>query len=239
MPAVGADGAIWAVSTLLAAAGMSYAVRGRTSTVFGPSVHCGDVRRRAVALTFDDGPTPATSMLLDLLDRYQAKATFFQCGANVDRYPGVARAVPARGHEIGNHSYSHPLLCFRSPAQVEAEIERAQATITQVTGIIPTLFRAPFGVRWFGLRQAQRRLNLLGVTWTVLGRDWKLSARAVVERVLARVHNGAIVCLHDGRAVEPAPDIGETIEAVRLLIPELRKRGFALETVSQLLCPTN
>jgi hypothetical protein len=100
-----------------AAAGfMAWAVRGRSSSVFGPSVWRGPLDRRAVALTFDDGPSESTPEILDILARHNVPATFFQCGANVERLPAVARAVGQAGHAIGNHSHTHPLFCFRSPA---------------------------------------------------------------------------------------------------------------------------
>ena len=89
------------------------------------------------------------------------------------------------------------------------------------------------------MRGAQRRLKLLGVMWTVMGRDWKLPADQIERRVLAGAENGAIICLHDGRGVSADPDIGATLKAVGRLIPVLQSRGFTFETVSQLLCPIN
>ncbi len=217
---------------------LAYAVRGRSAAVFAPSVYRGSRTRRAIALTFDDGPSEGTLPLLDELARLQAPATFFQCGANVERLPEVARAVCSAGHEIGNHSHTHPLFCFRSARAIEAEFRRAQETIARVTGATPSLLRAPFGVRWFGFRQAQRRLRLMGVMWTVIGYDWRLEAESIVSRVLGGVGNGAIVCLHDGRELRVNPDVRQTVAAVRRLVPLLRARGYSLETVSQLLCPT-
>ena len=218
---------------------MAWAVRGCTSSVFGPSVYRGPAGLPAVALTFDDGPSEATPRLLELLDKYGARATFFQCGANVERLPAVARAVRDAGHEIGNHSHTHPFFHFRGPRFIESELERAQRTIAAATGVSPTLLRVPYGVRWFGLRGAQRRLGLLGVMWTVIGYDWKLMADAIASRVEGSLANGAIVCLHDGRLLEPNPPVRETVEAVRRLLPVIRSRGLRLETVSQLLCRTN
>jgi len=119
------------------------------------------------------------------------------------------------------------------------ELARAQAAIENATQVSPALFRAPFGVRWPGLGQAQRRLKLLGVMWTVIGRDWKLAAEGIFRRVLPEIGNGAIVCLHDGRQLSVRPDVAPTIDAVRRLIPILKAQGYRFETVSQLLCPTN
>ena len=222
-----------------ACAFMAWAVRGRSATVFGPSVWRGPRDRRAVALTFDDGPSEGTPEILDILEGHRVRATFFQCGANVERVPEIARAVQQAGHLIGNHSHAHPFFGFRSAGFMEEDLRRAQGSIQRHTGAQPAWFRAPFGVRWFGMGRAQRRLNLTGVMWTVIGYDWSRKADEVVRRIASRVSNGAIVCLHDGRELRAKPDIGVTVEAVRRLVPMLLERGYRFETVSTLLCPTN
>ena len=218
---------------------LAWAVRGRSSQIFGRSVWRGPRTRRALALTFDDGPTESTAQILDVLAQYNIRATFFQCGANVDRLPDVARAVAEAGHEIGNHSYSHPLLCFRSPGFIEQDLRRAQEAIERHAGARPRWFRAPYGARWFGLARAQNRLGLTGVMWTAIGYDWSLKVDGVIERLLTGLSNGAILCLHDGRELRARPDIGVTVEAVRRLAPVLLEQGYRFETVSRLLCPTN
>jgi len=217
----------------------TYAVRGRSSTFFGPSVYRGATDRPSLALTFDDGPSESTPGLLALLAAHGVTGTFFQCGANVERLPEAARAVREAGHEIGNHGYSHAPFYLRSAAFIHGELERAQRAIQRVAGISPRLMRAPFGARWFGLRSAQRRLGLLGVMWTELALDWKLSAGRIVDRVAPRVRPGSILCFHDGRELQPNPDIRSTLQSLELLIPMLLSRGFSFETVSQLLCPKN
>jgi len=221
-----------------ASAFMAWAVRGRASTVFGPSRWRGPHDRAAVALTFDDGPSESTPRILEVLARHGVPATFFQCGANVERLPEVARAVAGAGHAIGNHSHTHPYLFTRTPAAIEQDLRRAQETIENCTGIRPEWFRAPFGVRWFGLARALERLELVGVMWTAIGYDWSLRAERVVERLAAGVSNGAILCLHDGRELRARPDIGVTVEVVQRLVPMLLDRGYKLETVTRLLCPT-
>jgi peptidoglycan-N-acetylglucosamine deacetylase len=221
------------------AAWLAWAVRGRASQVFGPSRWRGPRGRKAVALTFDDGPSEGTPEILEILARHGVAATFFQCGANVDRLPEVTAAVAAAGHEIGNHSYSHPLFCFRSARFMEEELRRAQDAIGARAGVRPAWFRAPFGARWWGLGRAQRKLGLGGVMWSAIGYDWNSSADAVLERLRRGVSNGAILCLHDGRELRVNPDIRVTAEAVRRLVPMLLERGYRFETVSQLLCPTN
>jgi peptidoglycan/xylan/chitin deacetylase (PgdA/CDA1 family) len=227
-----------------AAGFMAWAVRGRSSQVFGPSVWRGNRQRRALALTFDDGPAEDTPRLLDILERHRVPATFFQIGLNVKRLPRVARAVCDAGHEIGNHSYSHPMFSnphwgFPPRRPIEQELRLAQETISEHTGAIPVWFRAPYGVRWFGLERTLRQLGLTGVMWTVIGYDWKRTehaAKAVAARVARKVSNGAILCFHDGRELSAQPDIGVTLEAVRCLIPPLLDQGYQFESLENLLC---
>lgn len=219
-------------------AGFAYAVRGRSATLIAPSVYHGDTSRAMLALTFDDGPSESTPALLRLLDTLRVRATFFMCGANVRRLPAISREVVAAGHEIGNHSDTHARFDFKSATFIHRELALAQETIRQTTGFDPRLFRAPYGVRWFGLRQAQQRLGLTGVMWTVLGRDWTLPASGIAQRLVDGASNGGIFCLHDGRTVQAAPDIGNTIQAVRVAIPRLLERGFQFQTTSEMICPS-
>jgi len=223
---------------LAAGAGaLTYGVRGRSSQIFGPSVWRGDQQRKAVAITFDDGPSESTPALLDTLREFGAVATFFQCGSNIRRLPAIAREVQAAGHEIGNHSDSHPLCCFRAPSFIHDDFASAQQTFQQTLNLTPSLMRPPFGVRWFGYRGMQKRLGLLGVMWTVIGLDWKLSSESICDRVLRAASNGAIVCLHDGRGCSASPDMRVSLEAVKRILPALLERGFSFETVSRILCP--
>jgi peptidoglycan-N-acetylglucosamine deacetylase len=218
-----------------AGACFGYGVRGRSATWLAPSVYHGDRSRPALALTFDDGPSESTPALLRLLAKHNVHATFFMCGVNVRRLPDVAREVLAAGHEIGNHSNTHPRFDFKSPSFIYGELARSQEAIQHATGFAPRLFRAPYGVRWFGLRNAQRKLGLTGVMWTVIGRDWKLPAPGIARRLLDGAANGGILCLHDGRILQTAPDIGATIEAVDIALPRLVERGFRLETAGALI----
>jgi peptidoglycan/xylan/chitin deacetylase (PgdA/CDA1 family) len=227
------------VAILGAGAGLAYAVRGRSSAIFGPSVCHGIRERKSLALTFDDGPSEATPALLELLAKFGVHATFFMCGSNVERLPEVAKCVAAAGHEIGNHSDTHPRFDFRSPEFIYRELAEAQRKIAGATNISPKLFRAPYGVRWFGLGAAQKRLNLLGVMWTLLGRDWRWPAPRVSSFLARRARAGDIICLHDGRGVQRKPDIHQTLGAVSDVVPRLQHMGFRFETVSQILCPTN
>jgi peptidoglycan/xylan/chitin deacetylase (PgdA/CDA1 family) len=218
---------------------LAHAVRGRAPTFFGPSVYHGDRTRPAIALTFDDGPSESTPALLRILERHQVPATFFMCGQNVERLPAVAQRVAAAGHEIGNHSDSHPRFDFCSGDFIYRELALAQEKIVRHTGVTPRLFRAPYGVRWFGLKSAQEQLGLLGVMWGTIGRDWKWPAQRVTKLFLDRARCGDILCLHDGRGTDASPNIATTLAAVEAMIPVLKERGLRFETVSQILCRTS
>jgi peptidoglycan/xylan/chitin deacetylase (PgdA/CDA1 family) len=220
------------------AGALAYAVRVPSCSWLAPSVSRGTDTRPAIALTFDDGPCESTPLLLDILARHGATATFFQCGLNVRRLPGVAGEVASAGHEIANHTFSHPLLALQSPEFIYRELAAAQETIHNATGVLPRHFRAPYGARWFGLRAAQQRLALAGVTWSTIALDWKRQTPAVVSRLLQGAARGAILCLHDGRVLQHRPDIGVTIQAVRELLPKLTDQGFHFEKVTDILCPT-
>ena len=223
----------------IAASGMVCAVRAPWCDWLAPSVYKGDPRRKTLALTFDDGPSESTPELLELLDRYGVKATFFMCGANVRRLPGVAQEVFCRGHEIGNHSYSHKPLYLRGADFIEAEIASAQQAFEDILYFRPKYFRAPFGCRWFGMGAAQARHDLMGVMWTVIGLDWKYQADQVARRIADRAQPGGIICLHDGRGLQIDPDIQNTLDALTWALPFLQKEGYKFETISELLCSTN
>ncbi len=218
---------------------MAWAVRGRSSAVFGPSQWRGDRSRRSIALTFDDGPSPGTPPILEVLSRHNVRATFFAVGSNVERHPSIARDIAAAGHDIENHSHSHPLFALKRPSFVEGEFARAQAAIAETTGRFPKWLRPPYGVRWFGFRAAQQRLGLQSVMWSVLGLDWKLPAPAIARRIIENIGNGGIICLHDGRGTLDNPDIRPTIDAVRRIVPVLAAAGYHFETVSELLWAPN
>jgi peptidoglycan/xylan/chitin deacetylase (PgdA/CDA1 family) len=216
-------------------AAAAYGSVARGSQMFGPSAYRGSGTRRSIALTFDDGPSESTPDLLDYLEKEGITATFFQCGMNVKRLSHVAGQVAAAGHQIGNHSYSHPKLPFKSHEFIDREFSETQNIIYAETGMKPMLLRAPYGFRWFGMREVQQKLALLDVLWTVIGFDWRWPPQRISQHVLRHRSPGGIVCLHDGRGVNVRPDIANTIAAVREIVPRLRDEGYKFETVSSLL----
>jgi peptidoglycan-N-acetylglucosamine deacetylase len=220
----------------LAAAGvLAYGVRGRSSQLFGRTIWKGPPDHRAIALTFDDGPSESTPRLLEVLEEYGVRATFFQCGHHVRRLPEIALRCVSRGHEVENHSDTHPAFFLRSPDFILEQLQRAQQAISETTGQTPVYYRAPFGARWFGVRAAQERLSLTGVMWTAIARDWTLPAGEIVRRMKTRVRPGSILCFHDGRELVHKPDISATIDAVRVLLPHWLEQGYEFLTLSELL----
>ena len=188
--------------------------------------------RRVVALTFDDGPDPAhTPALLDTLRELDAPATFFLLGRQVDAHPALAARIAREGHELGNHTYSHRYLPLARSRSVAGELAATDTAIARATGTTPALARPPYGGRSPSNVRAFARAGKRLVLWDVNSFDWKgAPADEVARRVLARVRPGSLVLLHEARAG------GEvTIEAVRLLVPELRARGYELVTASRAL----
>jgi peptidoglycan-N-acetylglucosamine deacetylase len=185
--------------------------------------------RRVIALTFDDGPDPArTPALLDALGELGVPGTFFVVGKQADAHPELVARMAREGHELGNHTYSHRYLPLARAESVAAELAETDAAIERATGLVPKLARPPWGGRSPSNVRVFDRLAKKLVLWDVNSYDWKdLAPAEVVERVIERARPGSIVLLHDG-----GRDHTNTIEAVRLLVPELRARGYELATVS-------
>ena len=217
------------------AASLACVLHRRGSQFFGPSIWHGPRNRKQIALTIDDGPSEQTPEFLALLDTLGVRATFFQCGKNIDRLPRIAAQVRDAGHEIGNHTYSHPRLIFCTPARIREEIRDTQAAIRRATGIQARLFRAPYGIRSFGLREALREHGLTGVLWTVMGHDWDWEDIEIAHYVVWHVSNGAIICLHDGDRTSPQVDRNNTILALRQIIPKLYESGYTFVTAGEML----
>jgi peptidoglycan-N-acetylglucosamine deacetylase len=204
---------------------------------FGPVVARVRADQPVVALTFDDGPSAYTAQVLDILARYQVKATFFVIGMNVEKYPDLARRIVAEGHAIGNHTYSHPLLGpVEIPSRFEHELERADLAIEAATGVRTRLFRPPRGLRSPWMMRRARSDGYQVVTWSVSPDDWRHPPSSViVQRVLDRVRPGAIVLLHDGLETRASPHQENTVAALPAILAGLQARGYRFVTVPELL----
>ena len=184
-----------------------------------------------IALTFDDGPHPAlTQRILDILARYNVKATFFMVGVNVENYPDAARAVLEAGHEIGNHTYSHRILKQLSPGEIDDEIGRCEDVLEELCEYRPHLFRPPEGAVNSYVEACSEENDYSLILWSLDTRDWEdKNADHIAQKVLEKVKSGDIILMHDyiGHG-------SRTPEALEMLLPKLLSRGFKPVTVSQL-----
>lgn len=210
----------------------TYAVR---SQLLGPTIWRGDENGEAVVVTFDDGPAERTPEILDILAAHDVPATFFMIGREVERRPAVARAVAAAGHEIGNHSYTHPIYLYCTARRTRWELRQTQEAIAAATGVIPMWARPPCGVRTRAYFRAARELNLTTVQWTVAGFDWKQRCAADIARaVTGALVPGAIILLHDGDS-RNRRDRSETAAALPLIIRSVRARGWRFVRLAELV----
>jgi peptidoglycan/xylan/chitin deacetylase (PgdA/CDA1 family) len=186
-------------------------------------------------LTFDDGPSPDTEGVLDILAEHNLSATFFMVGRQVETFPGIARRVFAEGHEVGNHSYSHPHYLFQQASRTHDQVKRAQDVIARTIGARPRLARPPYGVRTPAYFGAARALGLLTVQWDVAGFDWKrTNPRQIADTVLCKVRAGSIILLHDGDSAGKQ-NRKNTVQALPLIIKGLEELDLTIAPISRLL----
>ena len=183
---------------------------------------------KVIALTFDDGPGPYTAQLLDILDQHGAKATFFLIGSKVSSQANVVRSIQARGHQLGNHSWSHPELPKLPVNQIAGEIDRTNDAIKQATGITPAILRPPYGAVNGAVLEQLRLRGMSSILWSVDTRDWAdRNSDIVCSRAVAGARPGAIILMHD---------IHQTsVGAVPCILSALKQQGYSFVTVQGLL----
>ncbi|OMP28526.1 polysaccharide deacetylase family protein [Bacillus sp. I-2] len=184
-----------------------------------------DPNKKAIALTFDDGPNPATTTkILDALKAYKGHATFFVLGSRVQYYPGMLADILKGGNEIGNHSYNHPLLTRLPLEEAVKQVKDTQQLIEKASGYTPTHFRPPYG----GTNQDINHAIGMKVTlWDVDPEDWKIrNSQQITNRVLSHAADGRTVLMHD--------IYESSAQAAVKIIHELTKQGYQLVTVSEL-----
>jgi peptidoglycan-N-acetylglucosamine deacetylase len=183
-----------------------------------------------IAMTFDDGPHPIlTPRLLDMLKVRGIKATFFLIGQNAAEYPDIVRRMAAEGHEIGNHTWSHPQLTKLNPAALREEIDRTSSTIAEIIGKPVLIMRPPYGATSDYINHwINREFGMKVILWSVDPLDWKYRNSARVERqILAGARPGAIILSHDIHAT--------TVAAMPDVFDSLLAKGYKFVTVSELI----
>ncbi|MDP1509722.1 polysaccharide deacetylase family protein [Paenibacillus ottowii] len=190
--------------------------------------------RKLIALTFDDGPDVSnTPAILDLLQKYDAKATFFVVGSRVEKLPHLVKREREEGHEIGNHTFLHSSFQHISRNKALSELDQGQASIVQATGAGTHLFRPPGGSYNDSLVKLakEKGLKIILWSWHQDTLDWrKPGVHRIANKVLRNARNGDIVLMHDF-----VHHSTQTVEALKIILPELKKRGYSFVTVSELL----
>lgn len=184
---------------------------------------------KCVAFTFDDGPTPFTDRLLEVLDDAGAKATFFMIGNKVAANPSGAKRVAEAGMEIGNHTWEHPNMTTIPDSYVPDQLSKAQEAIAAATGQTPKLWRPPGGLTDDAVNAQAAKDGLAGILWDVIPFDWINDSDTAATRymLMTQIKPGSVVLFHDSYS--------STVDLVQQFIPVLKANGYHLVTVGQLL----
>ena len=205
---------------------------------FGEIIPSVKTDKKFVALTFDDGPTKEnTEEILQILEQEDVKATFFLIGSDMNKNEGETEKIIAKGHEIGNHSYSHKRMMFVSPTFVKEEIEKTDKLIRKAGYKDEILFRPPYGKKLFLLPWYLAQNNRKSITWDIEPETWEMPPRPiqiksdeVIQQTVEQIENGSIILLHVMYKRNKA-----SMKAVRPIIKGLRDKQFEFVTVSELL----
>jgi peptidoglycan-N-acetylglucosamine deacetylase len=198
---------------------------------YTPFIARGTARQRAIALTFDDGPSPYTESIVSILVRMHVPATFFVVGQQLDYFSDGLRDEVRHGFVIGDHTENHAWLIRLGAAGQYAQIDTDAMRLERLGAPFPELFRPPYGAYDARTLTALRRLRMLMVMWSIDPGDWRRpGTRAIVDNVIENAKPGAIVIMHDGGG-----DRSQTVAALPAIVNGLRRRHYRLVTVPQLL----
>jgi len=192
---------------------------------------------RQIALTYDDGPNdPHTLRLLEVLARQDVQATFFLIGRHVQQHQEIAREIVQAGHAVGNHTFTHPLLTFKSESEIRQQLSECRAALQDAIGEHSNLFRPPFGGRRPAVLRVARELGMQPVMWNVTGYDWKAPPADVIERKVAKqIRGGDVILLHDGGHKEMGADRSQTVMATDRLIVRYKSEGYEFVTIPRMI----
>lgn len=190
--------------------------------------------KKVVALTFDDGPSPTfTPIILDLLKKYNAKATFFVLGQQAERFPGIVKMEAQQGHNIGNHMFTHNIISKLPLETIITDLKHTHDIIYELSGSYPHFFRPPDGYYDEKVVRAAETFNYTVViwTWTQDTRDWsKISSTAIAKKVIENVQPGDIILFHD-----QGGDRSNTVDALKIILPSLLEKGYSFVTLHEMV----
>ena len=210
---------------------------------FGKNIVHLNTDQRIVALTYDDGPNPPyTDRLLDVLAKHNVRATFFMIGNRIERHPETVNRVIAEGHQIGNHTYSHPVLGFLPPFYVQRQIECTDDLIRQHGIVEEIAFRAPMLTRFLPVAYVLAKLGRTHISCDVWSWDWTTQnpdkiTKTVLKKTLSSTGTGSIIVLHDGKAENKNANRSGTIEATDRIITALKQDGYQFVRLSDVSNP--
>jgi peptidoglycan/xylan/chitin deacetylase (PgdA/CDA1 family) len=192
---------------------------------------------RQIALTYDDGPNdPHTLRLLEVLAKHSVRATFLLIGRYVEQRPEIVREIVQAGHVVGNHTYTHPLLIFKSEGEIRKELSQCRSALQDAVGNPSNLFRPPFGGRRPAVLRIARELGLEPVMWNITGYDWNAPPAAVIEGKVARsIRGGNVILLHDGGHKQMGADRSQTVIATDHLLTRYKPGGYEFVTIPQMM----
>jgi peptidoglycan/xylan/chitin deacetylase (PgdA/CDA1 family) len=192
---------------------------------------------RQIALTYDDGPNdPHTLRVLEVLARHGVQATFFLIGRYVQQRPDIAREIVNAGHVVGNHTFGHPLLTFKSEREIRQQLSDCRSALQDAIGQHSNLFRPPFGGRRPAVLSVARELGLEPVMWNVTGYDWNAPPADAIERKVAnQIRGGDVILLHDGGHKQMGADRSQTVIATDRLITRYKAEGHNFATIPQMM----
>lgn len=192
---------------------------------------------KQIALTYDDGPNdPHTMRLLEVLAKHNVRATFFMIGRYVQQRPRIAREVLKAGHIVGNHTFTHPLLIFKSDAEIRKQLKDCREALQDIVGEHSNLFRPPFGGRRPATLRIARELGLEPIMWNVTGYDWNAPPAAVIEqKVTDQIRGGDVILLHDGGHKQMGADRSQTVLATDQLITRYKSQGYSFATILEMI----
>ncbi len=222
----------WGMSMLviiLLLLGMYKLMNARTFQLFGGLTSQIETRKKVVALTFDDGPTKNVDDILPLLDQYNAKATFFLIGSDIEKNPDEAKKIVEAGHQIGNHTYSHQRMIFKSPSFIKGEIEKTDRLIRNAGYSGEIDFRPPNGKKIIGLPYYLYKHKRETITWSIEPDTNHTSANDKINDVKENVKPGSIILIH------PMYDhTGEELKTIKGILQFLSKEGYTFLTVDEI-----
>ena len=228
------------VAVSAAALSAGYQSMAPTGQWYGRTFTSLPLATKQLALTYDDGPNdPHTLRLLEVLAEHNVRATFFLIGRYVQQRPDIVREVVKAGHVIGNHTFTHPLLTFKTAAEVRIELSDCRSAIQDAVGEHSNLFRPPFGGRRPAVLRIARQLGLEPIMWNVTGYDWDAPPAVVIEKkVSSRMRGGDVILLHDGGHKQMGADRSQTVLATDHLITRYKSEGYDFMTIQQMLVRT-